>query len=175
MALRLGAELCARFPDGQFYVDLRDASGGLGPEPATVLLHLLRQMGIASERMPPTASGREQIYRQMTAGRRDLVVVDHAYDERLRPGRLHHLVQVRGEGSQDADRLAYVAVDGRYTDAELGSQLGTGFTAPQVGQNQEGLTPGRKAPPPCADLPPSSGSCPARYCKVRLDRSIEDG
>ncbi|MEV0438237.1 ATP-binding protein [Streptomyces spectabilis] len=78
VALHLGAALHARFPDGQFYVDLRDTSGGPGPESATVLLRLLRQMGVTAERMPPTASGREQLYRQLTAGRRALVVVDHA-------------------------------------------------------------------------------------------------
>ncbi|MEU1328385.1 ATP-binding protein [Streptomyces sp. NPDC005865] len=79
VALRLGAELHARFPDGQFYVDLRaDAPGGHGPEPATVLLLLLRQMGVTPDRTPPTASGREELYRRLTAGRRALVVVDHA-------------------------------------------------------------------------------------------------
>lgn len=78
VALHLGAALHAQFPDGQFYVDLRDTSGGHGPEPATVLLRLLRQMGVPPERMPPAASGREQLYRQLTAGRRALVVVDHA-------------------------------------------------------------------------------------------------
>lgn len=78
VALRLGAALHAQFPDGQFYVDLRDTSGGHGPEPATVLLRLLRQMGVPPERMPPTASGREQLYRQLTVGRRALLVVDHA-------------------------------------------------------------------------------------------------
>ncbi|MFG2497930.1 ATP-binding protein [Streptomyces sp. NPDC048441] len=78
VVLRFGAELYARFPDGQFYVDLRDASGGHGLEPAAVLLRLLRKMGVAPERMPPTASGREELYRQLTAGRRALVVVDHA-------------------------------------------------------------------------------------------------
>lgn len=78
VALHLGAALHAQFPDGQFYVDLRDTAVGHGPEPATVLLRLLRQMGAPPDRMPPTASGREQLYRRLTAGRKALVVVDHA-------------------------------------------------------------------------------------------------
>ncbi|MDQ0994405.1 ATP-binding protein [Streptomyces sp. V3I7] len=78
VALHMGAALFAHFPDGRFYVDLRDPSGGPGPDPATVLLRLLRQMGVPQDRMPPTAAGREDLYRQLTAGRRVLVVVDHA-------------------------------------------------------------------------------------------------
>lgn len=78
VALHLGATLYAQFPDGQFYVDLRDAAAGHDPEPAHVLLRLLRHMGVAPEQMPPTASGREQLYRQLTAGRRALLIVDHA-------------------------------------------------------------------------------------------------
>ncbi|MWA14556.1 ATP-binding protein [Streptomyces sp. BA2] len=78
VALHLGAAHYAQFPDGRFYVDLRDASTGNGPEPATVLLRLLRQMGVAPERIPVTTAGREQLYRQVTDGRRALVVVDHA-------------------------------------------------------------------------------------------------
>ncbi|WP_251059382.1 MULTISPECIES: ATP-binding protein [unclassified Streptomyces] len=78
VALHLGAACHAQFPDGQFYVDLRDYSGELGPAPAAVLLRLLRQMGVEPERIPPTEAGREQLYRRLTAGRRAMVVVDHA-------------------------------------------------------------------------------------------------
>lgn len=103
VALRLGAELYTRFPDGQFYVDLRDASGGHGPEPATVLLRLLRQMDVAPERLPPTAAGREQLYRQLTAGRRALVVVDHASS----------VAQVRSLVPATPDVFLLVVVSGR--------------------------------------------------------------
>ncbi|MEU9376135.1 ATP-binding protein [Streptomyces sp. NPDC048255] len=78
VALHLGATCHARFPDGQFYVDLRADSGELGPAPAAVLQRLLRQMGVASDRIPPTEAGREQLYRRLTAGRRAMVVIDHA-------------------------------------------------------------------------------------------------
>ncbi|WAP58457.1 ATP-binding protein [Streptomyces sp. S465] len=78
VALHWGAAQIARYPDGQFYVDLRDAAGEGGLEPAAVLLRLLRQMGVEPERIPPTETGREQLYRRLTAGRRALVVIDHA-------------------------------------------------------------------------------------------------
>ncbi|MFE2379704.1 ATP-binding protein [Streptomyces sp. NPDC059398] len=78
VALYWGADSVHRFPDGQFYVDLRDAGGDHGPAPAAVLLLLLRRMGVDPERMPSTEAGREDLYRTLTAGRRILVVVDHA-------------------------------------------------------------------------------------------------
>ncbi|MFF4171091.1 ATP-binding protein [Streptomyces sp. NPDC001744] len=77
VALRLGAETRDRFPDGQYYVDLRGTSGESGPDAAGVLLRLLREMDVDAERIPATEAGRERLYRQLTAGRRALVVVDH--------------------------------------------------------------------------------------------------
>ncbi|MGA4848927.1 ATP-binding protein [Streptomyces sp. G5(2025)] len=103
VALHLGAVLYADFPDGQFYVDLRDPSGGHGPGPATVLLRLLRQMGVPPERMPPSASGREQLYRRLTAGRRALLVVDHASS----------VAQVRALVPATPDVFLLVVVSGR--------------------------------------------------------------
>ncbi|MGW2132154.1 ATP-binding protein [Streptomyces coelicoflavus] len=77
-ALRLGAEQHARFPDGQFYVDLRDAAADGGPGPGAVLARLLRQMGVEPGLLPAAAADREEFYRRLTADRRALVVVDHA-------------------------------------------------------------------------------------------------
>lgn len=121
VALRLGSELDTRFPDGQFYVDLRDASGGHGPDPATVLLRLLRQMGVTPDRMPTTAPGREQLYRQLTAGRRALVVVDHASSvaqvRTLVPATpdVFLLVVVSGRPfALEAERIAVPALTDRY-------------------------------------------------------------
>jgi tetratricopeptide (TPR) repeat protein len=77
VALHWGFGRAARFPDGRFHLDLRDLSGDRPPEPAEVLSSLLRRMGVASDRIPATESGREQLYRRLTADRRVLVVVDH--------------------------------------------------------------------------------------------------
>ncbi|MFF1480592.1 ATP-binding protein [Streptomyces sp. NPDC058301] len=103
VALHFGAVLYAQFPHGQFYVDLRDPSGGHGPEPAAVLLRLLRQMGVPPERMPPAAAGREELYRHLTAGRRALVVVDH----------VSSAAQVRALVPATPDVLLLVVVSGR--------------------------------------------------------------
>lgn len=77
-ALHLGAVCRDRFPDGQFYVDLRDGTGEPGPTPSAVLLRLLLRMGVEAERIPPTEAGREELYRRLTADRRVMVLVDHA-------------------------------------------------------------------------------------------------
>ncbi|MCK7624707.1 ATP-binding protein [Streptomyces sp. RS10V-4] len=78
VALAWGAGRIARYPDGQFYVDLRDAAAEDGPAPSAVLLQLLRRMDVGRDRIPPTEAGREELYRRLTAGRRALVVIDHA-------------------------------------------------------------------------------------------------
>ncbi|MFG2140394.1 ATP-binding protein [Streptomyces sp. NPDC048650] len=78
VGLYWGAGRLARYPDGQFYVDLRDAAGENGPGPSAVLLRLLLEMGVEREKIPPTEAGREALYRRLTAGRRALVVIDHA-------------------------------------------------------------------------------------------------
>lgn len=78
VALHWGADRIAQYPDGQFYVDARDTAADSGLEPAAVLERLLRQMGVEPGLMPPTEVGREETYRRLTAGRRALVVIDHA-------------------------------------------------------------------------------------------------
>lgn len=103
VALHAGAVLHPRFPDGRFYVDLRDAAGERGPEPAAVLHRLLREMGVEHSRMPPTESAREDLYRRLTAGRRVLVVIDHASS----------VAQVRGLVPSSPDVFLLVVVSGR--------------------------------------------------------------
>ncbi|MFJ8660268.1 ATP-binding protein [Streptomyces sp. NPDC093795] len=102
VALRLAAGSRDRFPDGQYYLDLRDASGDSGPEPAAVLLRLLREMDVAPDQMPTTESGRERLYRRLTSGRKALVVIDHATS----------LAQVRGLVPATPDVFLLVVVSG---------------------------------------------------------------
>ncbi|MGW5115305.1 ATP-binding protein [Streptomyces noursei] len=78
VALYWGNGQRARYPDGQFYVDLRDAAPENGPGPSAVLLRLLLKMGVDRAEVPPTEAGREDLYRRLTADRRMLVVIDHA-------------------------------------------------------------------------------------------------
>lgn len=77
VALRWAFGQEARFPDGRPHLDLRDLCADRAPEPAEVLLHLLLRMRVPADAVPTTESGREQLYRRLTAGRRVLVVVDH--------------------------------------------------------------------------------------------------
>ncbi|MGW8760991.1 ATP-binding protein [Streptomyces sp. NPDC055815] len=102
VALRLGAETRDRFPDGQFYVDLRETAAESGPEPATVLLRLLLDMDVDRDRIPATEAGRERLYRRLTAGRRALVVIDHVTS----------LAQVRGLVPATPDVFLLVVVSG---------------------------------------------------------------
>lgn len=78
VGLYWGAGQLARYPDGQVYVDLRDAAVESGPGPSAVLLRVLLKMGVERDRIPPTEAGREELYRRLTAGRRALIVIDHA-------------------------------------------------------------------------------------------------
>lgn len=99
----MGALLHTRFPDGQFSVDLRDAAGENGPEPAAVLHRLLREMAVEHGRTPPTAAARERLYRRLTTGRRVLFVIDHASS----------VAQVRGLIPSTPDVFLLVVVSGR--------------------------------------------------------------
>jgi len=103
VALHVGAVLHPRFPDGQFYVDLRDTAGENGLEPAAVLQRLLQEMGVDHDRIPPTGAAREQLYRRLTAGRRVLVVIDHASS----------VAQVRSLIPSTPDVFLLVVVSGR--------------------------------------------------------------
>ncbi|MEU6045864.1 tetratricopeptide repeat protein [Streptomyces griseus] len=77
LAVHWGWRSESRFPDGQLYVDLRRASTG-GSRTAVVLRHLLRQLGLDDEQIPPTETDRLEIFRRVVADRRLLLVLDHA-------------------------------------------------------------------------------------------------
>ncbi|MFJ7629615.1 ATP-binding protein [Streptomyces sp. NPDC097595] len=102
VALRLGAETRDRFPDGQYYVDLRSASGEAGPEPAGVLLRLLAEMDVDPDLIPATEADRERLYRKLSAGRKMLVVIDHTTS----------LAQTRALVPSTPDVLLVVVVSG---------------------------------------------------------------
>jgi hypothetical protein len=75
-----------RFPDGQFYVDLRgfDQHGPLSSSQA--ICGLLGALGVPSEQLPPDLHGQACLYRSVLHGRRMLVLLDNARDvEQVRP------------------------------------------------------------------------------------------
>ncbi|MFJ3336582.1 BTAD domain-containing putative transcriptional regulator [Streptomyces sp. NPDC086766] len=85
LALRV-AEACREdFPEGRLYADLRTPDGGRrGTE--EVLGRFLRALGADEDRLPAGVDERARLFRTLAAGRRVLVVLDHAADDaQIRP------------------------------------------------------------------------------------------
>jgi len=79
LAVHVSHGLAGYFPDGQLYVDLH------GPErPVSawqVLERFLRALGVQGAHIPETLDERAEMYRNMLAGRRVLIVLDDAVRE----------------------------------------------------------------------------------------------
>ncbi|MEU8759650.1 BTAD domain-containing putative transcriptional regulator [Streptomyces sp. NPDC048659] len=80
LAVHLGHSLAKRFPDGQMFAKLR------GPSaqpilPARILERFLRSLGIPGSTMPPAIEERAELFRNLIADRRMLIVLDDAIDE----------------------------------------------------------------------------------------------
>ena len=78
LAVHLAHRLRSTFPDGQLYLDLR----GLRPdfvEPGKALQRLLRALGATA--VPDRPAERAELYRNLLADRRILVILDDAADE----------------------------------------------------------------------------------------------
>jgi DNA-binding SARP family transcriptional activator len=71
----------AAFPDGQLFASLGGA-GGRGETAFRSLERFLRVLGVAGSALPETLAERAAVYRNILAGRRLLVVLDDAADER---------------------------------------------------------------------------------------------
>ncbi|MBB1257823.1 tetratricopeptide repeat protein [Streptomyces alkaliterrae] len=79
LAFQWGHQEATRFPDGQLYADLGGAAGtGGARDAATVARLLLEQLGVDRAEIPPGARDREERFRELTADRRLLVVLDDA-------------------------------------------------------------------------------------------------
>jgi hypothetical protein len=84
LAIRAAYDLRDRFPDGQLFVCLGCATGRPG-SPAGALGTLLRSLGASGE-LPAALKDRCAMYRSLLDGKRVLVVLDDAADERqVRP------------------------------------------------------------------------------------------
>ncbi|MFB9840592.1 BTAD domain-containing putative transcriptional regulator, partial [Actinoallomurus acaciae] len=85
LAVHVGHREAARFPDGQLYADL-GAELAEPVSPARVLGGFLTALGIAGHAVPESLEERSALFRSLLAGRRILVVLDNAADERqVRP------------------------------------------------------------------------------------------
>ncbi|MFD9698844.1 BTAD domain-containing putative transcriptional regulator [Lentzea sp. NPDC059081] len=81
LALRWAHDNAHRFPDGQLFVDLRGFSPDETPmEPDVAVRGFLHALGLDANRVPAAPRARAAALRDLTAGRRMLVVIDNAAD-----------------------------------------------------------------------------------------------
>ncbi|BCB85590.1 AfsR/SARP family transcriptional regulator [Phytohabitans suffuscus] len=78
LAVHVATLLSGRYPDAQLFVDLHGHSERRPLEPTAALVTLLRQLGVPSERIPPSPDERVALWRTELAARRVLVVLDNA-------------------------------------------------------------------------------------------------
>ncbi|TDC47217.1 hypothetical protein E1212_24850 [Jiangella ureilytica] len=80
LALRVAHEVRDRYPDGQLFADLRTSTdaAALGTD---ALAGLLRALGVGGSDLPPCPHERAELFRQLCAGRRLLVLMDDADPE----------------------------------------------------------------------------------------------
>ncbi|MFF8395963.1 BTAD domain-containing putative transcriptional regulator [Streptomyces sp. NPDC016172] len=79
LAVHWGRENAQHFPDGQLYVDLREAASGLPERTAlTVLRRFLRSLGVHPDHMPQDLGECSAAYRSTLADRRVLIIIDNA-------------------------------------------------------------------------------------------------
>jgi hypothetical protein len=85
LAVHAAHRLAAAFDGGQLYADLR-GGGDQSVEPADVVGWFLGALGVAGSAIPSSIQEQVALYRSRTAGRRVLVVIDNATDQRqVRP------------------------------------------------------------------------------------------
>ncbi|WP_328322300.1 winged helix-turn-helix domain-containing protein [Kribbella sp. NBC_00382] len=84
-AVRLGHRLADDYPGGQLFARLQDVNGEAVP-PSTVLVRLLRSLGVDPKTFPDSLEERSSLLRSTLAGRSVLLVFDDALDAgQLRP------------------------------------------------------------------------------------------
>ncbi|HEX6685204.1 MAG TPA: tetratricopeptide repeat protein [Candidatus Limnocylindrales bacterium] len=117
LAVHAGHRLAGQHPDGQLFIDLHGFTDGMAPvEPAQALDRLLRDIGVAGERIPARLEERAALWRSVLAGRRMLIVLDNAATEAqvqpLLPGAAGCLVLVTSRRRLTAlDATTVVSLD----------------------------------------------------------------
>ncbi|WP_306463221.1 ATP-binding protein [Solihabitans fulvus] len=81
LAIQAAHRLIGSYPDGQLHAQLRGGSG-LPITPHDVLGRFLRSLGVEAGAVPPGVAERLDLFRSLVAGKRILVVLDDASDER---------------------------------------------------------------------------------------------
>ncbi|QNP75473.1 tetratricopeptide repeat protein [Streptomyces roseirectus] len=87
LAVHWAHQVAERFPDGQLYVNLRGfEESGQPLDPAEALGGFLGALGVSSRDIPRGLDRRRALFRERTASRRLIVVLDNARDaEQVRP------------------------------------------------------------------------------------------
>ncbi|MFD1545347.1 AfsR/SARP family transcriptional regulator [Nonomuraea guangzhouensis] len=117
LAVHAAHRLAGRYPDGQLFIDLHAHTAGQRPlEPAEALEVLLRQLGVATERIPASITERAALWRAELAGRQVLLVLDNAADAAqvrpLLPGASNSLVLITSrQRLTDLDGARAVSMD----------------------------------------------------------------
>ena len=78
LALHVAALVGDRYPEAHLFVDLHGHSEREPLDPSAALLILLRQLGVAAERIPDGPAERVALWRTELSGRRVLVLLDNA-------------------------------------------------------------------------------------------------
>src|SRR5256886_3640472 len=78
LAVRLAHRVAQRYPDGQLAIDLYGHSEHTPIEPAAALDRLLRQLGVAGDRIPDGLDARVELWRTELAARKVLLLLDNA-------------------------------------------------------------------------------------------------
>jgi DNA-binding SARP family transcriptional activator len=81
LAVHASHGLAGQFPDGQLFADLHGASAH-PVDPMDVLGRFLRALGVPGAQLPDGLDERAEVYRNLLAGRRVLVVLDDSAGER---------------------------------------------------------------------------------------------
>lgn len=85
-AVHCAHRLTERFPDGQLYIDLQGQSATTALTPSEALVRLLDALRVPTGRLPADERRLSELYRDRTAERRMVVVLDNAHSERqVRP------------------------------------------------------------------------------------------
>ncbi|QIS20279.1 ATP-binding protein [Nocardia terpenica] len=81
LAVRAAHELAARFPDGQYFVELHaHTPEHKAADPSDALAGLLIELGMDPRNIPDTLTGRRDLWRNRLGGKKALLVLDDAAD-----------------------------------------------------------------------------------------------